>query len=406
MESSATASETQLPYAKSIFKRLEPTKTRVMEENTLDVPELLAYKFEYRFGTVSNHLVATRTAAKRLPLSKIVQVFIRGETTFSLLPVSMSFVSIVQRHSMTITIWATDNLMNFLRQIIDEFFADHCTTLAAALAYYTAFALPPLLYLLVTILTYSLSVAYDTEKAQKQAEQVIEGYATQMLGNQSASDEISQILENNRKSSGKWWKMLLSFVGILVGATGVMGALQNALNQVWDITPDMERRGVRNLIGKRLLSLGMILGLGFVLLVSLIVSSLLSGAGERIGEVIGIKGVIAFLVNYSVQALAIYIFFCAIFKFMPDIHVYWRDVFVGAGMTTGLFLLGQFGMQLYFHFSDPAAQLGSAAASFAVILLWVYYSAIILLIGAEATQVYSARHEGKKIEDVKSSLRL
>ncbi len=286
----------------------------------------------------------------------------------------------------------TKNRPSFLREVVNEFFADRCTTLAAALAYYTAFALPPLLYLLVNILTFGLSVGYDTARAEIEAQQVIEQHAAQMIGNQSASDEISQILEHNKTTRGKWWKTLLSFIGIFVGATGVVAALQDALNQVWDVVPDPNRPFLKHLIGKRILSLGMILGLGFVLLVSLIVSSLLATAGEQIGSIIGIKGGVASAINYAVQAIVVYIIFCAIFKIMPDVRVYWRDVFAGAGLTTLLFFIGQFAMQTYFHFSHPGSQFGAAAASFAVILAWVYYSAIILLIGAEATQVYAVRH--------------
>jgi hypothetical protein len=127
------------------------------------------------------------------------------------------------------------NTMSFLKQTLAEFSKNRCSTLAAALAYYTAFALPPLLYLLLTVLTLGLSVAYDSDRAQKKAENILQSQASQMMGNPSASEEIATILKNNKQADGKWWKTLLSFAGIVIGATGVVAALQAALNQVWEV---------------------------------------------------------------------------------------------------------------------------------------------------------------------------
>ncbi|WP_236621087.1 YihY/virulence factor BrkB family protein [Rhodopirellula sallentina] len=282
--------------------------------------------------------------------------------------------------------------MDFFKQTFNEFSKNNCSTLAAALAYYTAFALPPLLYLLLTVLTFGLSVMYDTEQAEAQAQQVLTSQAAQMLGNQAATEQVSTILENNDQASGKWWKTLLSFAGIVVGATGVVAALQAALNQVWEVQPDPESTGWKNFLVKRLLSFAMILGLGFLLLVSLVVSSVLAAIGGQLGGWIGMSGMAASAVNFAVQGLVVLIIFAAIFKFMPDAEVRWRDVFVGAVITTTLFLLGRWGLELYFSYSDPGAQLGAAAASLAVLLVWVYYSAMIVLLGAEATQVYAMKY--------------
>ncbi|MGB7326672.1 MAG: YihY/virulence factor BrkB family protein [Rubripirellula sp.] len=282
--------------------------------------------------------------------------------------------------------------MDFLKQIFSDFSKDRCTTLAAALAYYTAFALPPLLYLLLTVLTFGLSVAYESDDAKEKAQAVLEEQATEMLGNEAAAEGITTILENNRESGGAWWKTLLSFAGIVVGATGVVGALQDSLNRVWRVKPDPETSGILTMLGKRVMSFAMILGLGFLLLVSIVVSSVLSSAGEQIGEAIGISSGVAGSINYVVQAAVVFTVFAAIFKFMPDAEVKLGDVLVGAGITTTLFLAGRFAMQVYFSYSEPGAQLGAAAASLAVILVWVYYSATIVLLGAEATKVYAVRY--------------
>ncbi len=295
--------------------------------------------------------------------------------------------------------------MDFLKQTLTEFSKDRCTTLAAALAYYTAFALPPLLYLLLTVLTFGLSVAYESDNAKDRAQTVLREQASEMLGNESAAEGIATILENNHAAGGKWWKTLLSLTGIIVGATGVVGALQDSLNRVWQVKPDPENSNIRDILRKRVLSLAMILGLGFLLLVSIVVSSVLSSAGEKIGEYLGMSGSVADSINYIVQAAVVFTVFAAIFKFMPDAKVQWREVTAGALITTVLFLAGRFAMQVYFSYSEPGAQLGAAAASLAVILVWVYYTAIIVLLGAEATQVYAVQY-GDGIQPDKNTVRV
>ncbi len=278
--------------------------------------------------------------------------------------------------------------MGFVKEIFAEFSKDKCTTLAAALAYYTAFALPPLLYLLLALLTFGLSVAYDSEQAAQQAKSALKSQVSQMMGNPQASDQIAKILESSEREPGKWWKTLLSVAGIVIGATGVVAALQTSLNQVWGVKPDPERSSILDLLRKRLLSFGMILGLGFLLVVSLIASAVLNG----LSELIGVSGMLGETINFSVQAIVVFVMFAAIFKYMPDAKVQWSDVMRGTAITTVLFLIGRFALQLYFSNSQPAAHLGAAAASFAVLLVWVYYIAIIVLLGAEATQVYAVRY--------------
>jgi membrane protein len=178
----------------------------------------------------------------------------------------------------------------------------------------------------------------------------------------------------------------------VIAATGVVGALQDSLNRVWQVKPDPETSTLVAMLSKRMLSLAMILGLGFLLLVSIVVSSVLSSAGEKLSEYIGVSGGVASTINDGVQAAVVFVVFAAIFKFMPDAKVRWRDVFVGSAITTALFLAGRYAMQVYFSYSEPGAQLGAAAASLAVILAWVYYSALIVLLGAEVTQVYAVRY--------------
>ena len=286
------------------------------------------------------------------------------------------------------------SVIKFITKIFSDFLADRCTTMSAALAYYTVFALPPLMYLLLVVLTAGLSVAYENDQAEQQAESILRQQAAQILGNDTAAEEVNRIIEMDRMNGGKWWKTLISFVGILIGATGVVAAIQDSLNRVWSVKPDPSGSGVVNLLIKRLLSLAMILGLGFLLLVSLIISAALAELGSRITDWIGMDREVAVITDYTLQGLVTFTVFAAIFKFMPDAEIRYRDVAVGALVTSLLFLVGRTGLQWYLAHSDPAAQLGSAAASLAAILVWVYYSSMIFFLGAEVTQAYAMRFGG------------
>ena len=282
--------------------------------------------------------------------------------------------------------------MDFIKATFAEFSKNRCTTLAASLAYYTIFSLPPLLFLLVMIVSSGLQFFTDGKSAEEQAERVIQRQVEQMVGNEQASQTVKEILDNRQESSGNVWKTLLSIAGIVVGATGVVAALQDSLNRVWEVKPDPEESGIMDVIKKRVLSFGMIIGLGFILMVSLMLTAVLTAAGDRVAGAIGVNASVASTINYVVQFLFVTIVFAAIFKVMPDVHIRWRDVIVGALVTAILFTIGRFALQLYLGQSEPGAQLGSAAASLAVLLVWVYYSAVILLYGAEVTQVYATRY--------------
>jgi len=295
--------------------------------------------------------------------------------------------------------------MNFLKTTFNEFLEDRCTTFAASLAYYTVFALPPLLFLLVTVVTFGMSAMYEQEAAKEKARQLVKNQAAQMIGNPDASQEIDRILQNIEAQGGTWWKTLLSIVGIVIGATGVVAAIQDSLNYVWNVRPDPDEGGVWAFLSKRLLSLAMILGLGFLLLISLVVSALATSLGGQIEQLIGISGAAASVVDYAMQLLVPLVVFAAIYRYMPDVRMHWKDVLVGALVTTILFMIGRFALQFYLSKSNPGEQLGSAAASLAVILVWVYYSAAIFLFGAEFTQVFARRY-GRGMEPEAGAVRV
>ncbi len=289
--------------------------------------------------------------------------------------------------------------MKFVMKTITKFFDDRCTTLAAALAYYTIFALPPLLFLLLSFVTAGMTVTYENVEARQRARTLVQEQASQILGNAEAAQQITDLLDHRAMHGGSWWTSGLSIVGILIGATGVMAALQDSLNLIWNVKPDPGRTGLRPLFRKRIVSLAMILGLGFLLLVSLVLSTALTTVGQKFTAIVGIHANTASWINQSVTLFIVFFFFAALFRFMPDTHVAWRDVWMGSFLTTALFSAGRGTLQWYLSHFDPAEALDSTAASFVVILVWVYYTSMILLYGAEFTQVWASQHGRAKMNE-------
>lgn len=274
-------------------------------------------------------------------------------------------------------------MRTILRKTIDQFINDDCMTLAASLAYYTLFAMPPLLFLLVTIVSAGLSATFDQELADQRAEKFLQQQAAQLIGNDAAAQEIGKMIDSSRRESGTWWKSILSLTGVLVGATGLFTALQASLNRVWSVKPDGQF--AKQFLMKRLLSLGMIVAFGFLLFVSFIVSTLLYMLTDFAAVNFGLAGNWPFFINHSVSFLSTWIFFAVVFRVMPDAKVTWKDAACGGLFTVLLFTLGRVILFYYLSTASPGAQLGSAAASLVVILIWVYYSSLILLFGAEFT---------------------
>ncbi len=275
-----------------------------------------------------------------------------------------------------------------LKKAGGRFAADECMTLAASLAYYTLFAMPPLLFLLVTVVSTGMSLAFDEARAQEQAQQFVQQQAANLIGNQAAAAEVANILENTTQQSGTWWKSILSLAGVLIGATGLVAALQSALNRVWRVKPTAGSFA-RQLIIKRLFSLAMILGFGFLLLVSFFVSTILTLLSRYAASTAGLGEVAPFWINQVVSFAMTWAFFTFVLRFMPDAFVSWRDAAAGGLLTVIIFTAGRIALFLYLSTSNPAEQLGSAAASLVVILLWVYYSSISILFGAEFTSILS-----------------
>jgi membrane protein len=274
-------------------------------------------------------------------------------------------------------------MVGLLKDAGKDFMDDECPVRAAALSYYIVFSLPPLLILILLI------AGAVFEPAQVQ--QALNEQMGSFMGPQGAQ-EIGTIMEEAERPGGKGLKAVLGIAAIIFGATGSFLQLQSALNRAWEVEPDPKQGGIKNMITKRILSLGMILGVAFLLLVSLALSAMLSAVGGMIGRLIpGGSEVIAHIINFVLSFVVITLLFAAIYKVLPDAKISWKDVRVGAVVTALLFTIGKFLLGLYLGRSNPGEAFG-AAGSLALLLVWIYYSSMIVLFGAEFTQAWAIRN--------------
>jgi len=273
-----------------------------------------------------------------------------------------------------------------LKSSVNDFMDDDCSTQAAALSYYTIFSLPPLLMILLMI----LGALVDPQDIRGQLETQIG-----TLMGPAATEQIRTILAQLHGPGSGVVATVVGIVGLLLGAGGAFGQLQAALNRAWEVRPDPHQGGLRGFLVKRLFSFGMILSVAFLLLISLVVSAVLSAFGGVLGRMLpdGLSATVLQIVNIVFSLIVITALFAAIFKVLPDARVGWRDVWVGASVTAVLFVLGKFLIGFYIGRSNPGQAFG-AAGSLAVLFAWVYYSAMILLFGAEFTQAWVERNGG------------
>ena len=272
-----------------------------------------------------------------------------------------------------------------LKEAVKEWQEDKVSLLAAALAYYTVFSITPLLVIAIAI----AGAVFGRDAARGEILEQINS----LVGEQGAQ-VIEVGLNNASQPELSNVASIISVVVLLIGASGVFAQLQEALNTVWDVKAKPDR-GIWNFIRKRLLSFGMVLAIGFLLLVSLILSAVLSGVSKlQINLLPGITPVWQ-LLNFAISFGFITLLFALIYYYLPDVKILWKDVWIGAIMTALLFTIGKFAIGLYLGRGSLGSAYG-AAGSLIVFLAWVFYSAQILLFGAELTQVY-ARKRGRSI---------
>lgn len=284
-------------------------------------------------------------------------------------------------------------MFTFLKRILKDFNEDECSVRAAALAYYTVFALPPLLILLITV----VGVFWDPSEVERS----LETQFANLVGPEGGRAIREMLARAERPGAGGPLTTALGTGALLLGAVGAFMQLQGALNRAWEVKPDPKQGGVKRFIGKRILSAGMILAVAFLLIVSLAVSAILSAIGDRMTFIPqpalhGLDATVSFAV--------ITLLFAAIFKILPDAEVEWRDVWLGAFVTSLLFVIGKFVIGLYLGRSAPGDAFGAAGA-LAIILVWIYYAGMIVLFGAEFTQAWAERR-GAAIRPEKGAIRV
>lgn len=284
-----------------------------------------------------------------------------------------------------------------VKQTFAGFSDDQCGTMAAALAFYTAISLPPLLVLVVTVAGFIWSPEAVTGVLQEQISSVV---------GEGGWQQVETMMQRASDSGGGGMiATLLSIGGLIFGATGVMVQLQNALNAAWSVEPDPEQSGIKNFVVKRMLSLAMILGVAFLLLVSLVLTAALSAVGGLFTGMLpqDVAQWVPQLVNFVVSLVIFTLLFAAMLKWLPDAEIRWENVWVGAFATALLFMVGKFAIGYYLGAKDTGTY--GAASSFVLILLWVYYSGMILLLGAEFTEAWS-KYRGHSISPTEGAVRV
>lgn len=276
-------------------------------------------------------------------------------------------------------------IWGLLKETFDGWSQDHVARLSAALAFYTVLSLAPLLVVAVAVAGFF----FGEEAARGQ----IAHELSRVVG-ESAGQGIQTLLKAAQEPEQGAWSSIIGLIVLMAGASGVFGELQAALNTVWNVEPK-PGRGIGGVVRDRFFSFSMVMGVCFLLLVSLVLSAFLSAAGALFQSSLPGGAQLWAVINFVLSALVIAVLFALIFKIVPDIEIDWAHVFPGALATALLFSAGKYFLGLYLGLASVASPYG-AAGSVVVLVIWVYYAAQILLLGAEFTRVY-ARARGAHV---------
>lgn len=270
-------------------------------------------------------------------------------------------------------------LWTTIKKTIKSWWAGDPFRQSAVIAYYAIFSIPALLVIVIAC----AGLAFGEEAVRGE----ISNQISLAMGDKAAQ-QIEEIIANASEKKNSIIATIVSIVTLIVGCTGVFAQLQKELNTVWEVKVEAEKAWLRSL-RNRIFSFGLVLAIGFLMLVSLLLTAGLSALGEWIRA--NLPDVMLFLfytINFVVSFSIITVLFALMFKVLPDAQVRWKNVWIGATVTTGLFLLGKFGLGIYFGKSDPGSTYG-AAGSIILIMLWVSYSCMIVFLGAEFTKQYT-----------------
>ena len=281
------------------------------------------------------------------------------------------------------------DLYELVKKSVISWSDDYAPSMGAALAYYTVFSIAPLLLIVIAIAGF----IYGEDAARGAIFNQISG----LIGAEGAS-AVQSLLKSVNKPSESIVATIVGLITLLLGATTVFGELQDALNRIWRAPALTETGGVWGLLRRRLLAFGMILTIGFLLIVSLLLSAATAAVSSWMGS--GFVGweALLHLINFAISFGVTTVLFAMIYKIMPRVNIAWRDVWLGAAVTALLFSIGKFLIGLYIGKTSVASGFG-AAGSFAVLLVWVYYSTQVFLMGAEFTWVYANTYGSRRGKD-------
>jgi len=278
------------------------------------------------------------------------------------------------------------DLFDMARAAVSAWSSDYAPSMGAALSYYTVFSIAPLLLIVISI----AGLVYGEEAARGAVFYQVRG----MMGD-AAAVALQGLLASVHKPGQSIVAATVGLLLLIVGATSVFGELQSALDRIWRTPEKAKQGGLAALLRTRLVSFAMIVGIGILLIASLLASAALALLENWWGALFGAQAMIASALNILLSYLIVTVMFAMIYKIMPRVRIAWRDVWTGAIITGILFTIGKYLIGLYIGKSGVSSTFG-AAGSLVVILLWVYYSAQIFLLGAEFTWVYAHRFGSRR----------
>ena len=276
-------------------------------------------------------------------------------------------------------------IFSYVRQAFKEFSADNILKYSASLAYYTVFSIAPLLVIISTL----SGIFFGKEAVQGQVYNQLKA----LVGN-AAALQIQDIIKNIHLTGNNFFASIVSIIVLLIGATSIFGEVQDSLNKIWGLRIKTKKTWWK-LILTRLLSFSLILSIGFIMSVSLILNALVSGFGNFLSRYFHNFSVYFIQITDAVLSFLVAAFlFSLMFKLLPDAKIKWKDVFIGGFITAIFFTVGKLAIGIYLGQSNLTTLYG-AAGSIIIFMVWVYYSSIILYLGAEFTKVYAKLYGGK-----------
>lgn len=287
------------------------------------------------------------------------------------------------------------SLRKTLRELITNWGLHRCSAQSAALAFYTIFSLAPVLVIAITLAGF----AFGEEAVRGQIVGEFEG-----LMGRDAALLVQEVLQSSGKPATGRMTAVIGVVTLLLGATAIFGQLQDALNNVWSVAPK-PGAAITTLLRKRLHSFALVVGIGFLLLVSLVMSAALTGFSRYLERVLDLPVDFLQIANFVVSFAIITLLFAMTYRILPDVKIAWRDVWLGSLLTSLLFVVGKTLIGFYLGRTGVASAYG-AAGSLVVILLWVYYSSLIFFFGAEFTRVHSRQFRTTRVQPEEGAVRV